>query len=149
MGKNIIIMITTQLKSILTASGCTLVLYESDKLANLVTDQSDQNDIIGLLLQSNEIRLDVTGNGITERYPIIIEVLHQVRLEDMADNNEPYLESLLIVCKEIVKRLVASGLFKKIASVTMTKVNENRYDANVIGWSMPIELIPIQNELNC
>jgi hypothetical protein len=142
-------MITSQLKSILTAAGCTLVLYESDKLANMVTDQSDQNDIIGLLLQSNEVILEPKGSGVTRKYPVIIEVLHQVRLEDSADNNEAYLESLLTVCEAIVTGLISSGLFQKVATLTMTKIIESRYDANVIGWSISITLVPVQNKTNC
>lgn len=140
-------MITSKLKTILTSSGCTLVLYEQDKLANLLTDQSDQNDTIGLILQINEIDLEVKANAIPEHYnPLYIEILQQVRLEDAADNNETKFQVLLDKCKEIILRLIADAEFKTILPVHLTKIQETKYDANVIGWSMPLDLYYLKNE---
>jgi hypothetical protein len=140
-------MVTTKLKNILTASGCTLVLYEQDKLANLKTDQSDQNDIIGLILQINEVDLEIKANAIPEHYnPLYIEILQQVRLEDAADNNEVKFQMLLNKCKEIIVRVIADAEFKTIQPMHLTKVLENKYDANVIGWSIPFNLYYLHNE---
>src|SRR5665647_1328727 len=100
-------MVTSKLKTILASSGCTLVLYESDKIANLKVDQSNQNDIIGLIIQPNEILLEVKANAIIEHYPpIVIEVIQQVELEGAADSNEVKLQTLLEVCKDIIVRLI-------------------------------------------
>ena len=140
-------MITSTLKQILTDSGCTLVIYEQDKLANLYTDQSHQSDIVGLILQPNEVTLEVRANAIMEHFPPMrIEVMKQVRLEDTADNNEVVLQTLLNICKEIILRLIATAEFKKIITMTVSKIPERKYDANVIGWSMPVELVHLQNE---
>jgi hypothetical protein len=140
-------MITAKLKTILNSSGCTLVLYEQDKLANLYTDRSDQFDIIGLILQLNDIRLEVKANSILEHYPnLIIEVMQQVRLEDKADNNEIQFQFLLDKCKEIILRLIADAEFKTLMPVNLTKILETKYDANVIGWSMPLDLTYLLNE---
>jgi len=140
-------MITQLLKQILTDSGCTLVLYEQDKLANLYTDQSHQNDIVGLILQPNEVTLEVRANAIMERFPPIrIEIMKQVGLEDNADNNEAVFQTLLNICKEIILRLIASGQFKKVTTMTVFKIPERQYDANVIGWNMPIDLTHLSNE---
>ena len=93
-------MITATLKTILTASGCTLVLYEQAQLANLYTDQSDQNDIIGLVTQLDSLVLEVKANAIAEHYnPLYIEISQQVKLEDAADNNEVKLQALMDICK--------------------------------------------------
>jgi len=141
-------MVTDKLKAILTASGCTLVLYESDKLANILTDQSDQNDIIGLILQINEVDLEIKANAIPEHYnPLVIEILQQVRLEDTADNNEVRLQALLDMCKEIIVRIIADAEFKTILPMHLTKIQEMKYDANVIGWSMPFDLYYLHNEI--
>jgi len=141
-------MITDKLKTILTTSGCTLVLYESDKLANILTDQSDQNDIIGLILQINEVDLEVKANAIPEHYnPLYIEILQQVKLEDTADNNEVKFQSLLDKCKEVVVRVIADAEFKTILPMHLTKIQETKYDANVIGWSMPFNLYYLHNEI--
>ena len=141
-------MVTDKLKAILTASGCTLVLYESDKLANILTDQSDQNDIIGLILQINEVDLEIKANAIPEHYnPLVIEILQQVRLEDTADNNEVRLQALLDMCKEIIVRIIADAEFKTIMPMHLTKIQEMKYDANVIGWSMPFDLYYLHNEI--
>jgi predicted transcriptional regulator len=140
-------MITAKLKTILTASGCTLVLYESDKIANLKTDQSDQNDIIGLILQINEVDLDIKANAIPEHYnPLIIEIFQQVKLEDAADTNEVKFQMLLDKCKEVIVRVIADAEFKTIQPMHLTKIQETKYDANVIGWSMPFNLYYLHNE---
>jgi len=140
-------MITSKLKQILTDSGCTFVIYEQDKLANLMTDQGKQYDTIGLIMQLNEIKLEVKANAILEHYnPLTIEVMQQVRLEDKADNNETKLQALLEVCKQIIVRLIADAEFKTITPVTVIKILETKYDANVIGWSIPLDLTYLKNE---
>jgi hypothetical protein len=140
-------MITAKLKTILTDSGCTLVIYEQDKLANLYTDQSDQFDIAGVIMQVNELTLEVKANAILEHYnPLTIDVISQVRLEDAADNNEVRLQQLLDICKEIIIRLIADAEFKTLKPIQVLKVLETKYDANVIGWSMPLNLTYLKNE---
>jgi hypothetical protein len=140
-------MITAKLKTILTSSGCTLVIYEQDKLANLYTDQSNQIDIVGVIMQVNDLTLEVKANAILEHYnPLTIDVISQVRLEDAADNNEVRLQELLDICKEIIVRLIADAEFKTLLPVTVLKVLETKYDANVIGWSMPLNLTYLKNE---
>lgn len=140
-------MITAQLQTILTNCGCTLVLYESDKLANLITDLSNQNDIIGLVVQLNDITLEVKGNAIQEHYnPLYIEVMKQVRLEDTAATNELVLQALLDICKCIIKELILLAEFKTIQSVPCVKITETKYDANVLGWSIKLDLTYLNNE---
>jgi hypothetical protein len=140
-------MITTKLKTILNSSGCTLVLYEQAQLANLKTDQGKQYDVIGLITQLNRVRLEVKANAILEHYPsLVIEVMQQVRLEDDADNNEIKLQALLDVCKTIILYLIADAEFKTLQPVDVEKILENRYDANVIGWAMPLDLYYLKNE---
>jgi hypothetical protein len=140
-------MITTTIKQILTDSGCTLVIYESDKIANLKTDRSNQVDMVGLLIQPNQVTLEVKANSIVERFnPLIIEIFQQVELEDPADKNETKLQECLDVCKQVINRLIATGQFRKLQSVTLTKIQETKYDANVIGWSLPLDLYWYKNE---
>ena len=140
-------MITAKLKTILTASGCTLVLYEQDVLANLYTDQSDQTDTIGLITQLNTMVLEVHANAIHEHYnPLYIEVSKQVKLEDNADNNEVVFQALLQICKQIVVRLIGEAEFKTIAPIPVEKIRESKYDANVIGWVMTLDLYYLLNE---
>ena len=143
-------MITTNLKLILTAAGCTTVLYESDKLSNILMDTAKREEVIGMILQPNEIELNVKANAIQEHYPpVIVEIMQQVKLEDTAENNEEKLESLKEICKEIILGLISSGDFKKIPSYKITKILEIRYDANVIGWSLPLDLYTLINENKC
>jgi hypothetical protein len=139
-------MITATLKNALTTSGCTLVLYESQQLANLLTDQTLHDDILGLILQPTDITLEVKANAILEHYPPVrVEIMKQVRLEDSAENNEVTLEDLFQVAKKFIKAVIATGIFKKITSVQATKILETRYDANLIGWSLPLDLQLIEN----
>lgn len=143
-------MITTALKTALTTAGCTLVLYEAPALANIQADRSDQSDIIGIVIEPTVINLIPRGNGIHEEYPpILVEVLKQAKPEDSAENNEAILNELLTICKQFIYNIIRSGVYHKIPAVPATKVLENRYDANVIGWSMALTLKPITNELNC
>ena len=143
-------MITTNLKLILTAAGCTTVLYESDKLSNILMDTAKREEVIGMILQPNEIELNVKANAIQEHYPpVIVEIMQQVKLEDTAENNEEKLESLKEICKEIILGLISSGDYKKIPSYKITKILEIRYDANVIGWSLPLDLYTLINENKC
>ena len=140
-------MITAVLKTILTSSGCTLVFYEQAQLANLYTDQSDQNDIIGLVTQLDNVLLEVKANAIMEHYPaLVIEVSQQVKMEDQADNNELKLQALLEICKEIIVRIIGLGVFKTVTPIPTSKILENRYDANVIGWQMTFDLTYLKNE---
>jgi hypothetical protein len=140
-------MITSKLRTILASSGCTFVLYESDKIANLKVDQGNQNDIIGLIIQPNEVLLEVKANAILEHFPpIVIEVIQQVELDGAADDNEVKLQTLLDVCKKIILYLIDSGDYKQIKAMTVTKIQETKYDANVIGWSMPLDLYYLKNE---
>ena len=141
-------MITATLKTILTASGCTLVLYEQDVLANLYTDQSDQDDIIGLVTQLNSMTLEVRANAIAEHYnPLYIEISKQVKVEDAADNNEVVLQAMLDICKEVVVRIINEAAFKTLTPVSVEKIPENKYDANVIGWQMTLDLYYLNNEI--
>jgi len=140
-------MITATLKTILTASGCTLVLYEQEVLANLYTDQSDQTSIIGLVTQLNQMTLENRANAIMEHYnPLFIEVSKQVSLEDAADNNEVAFQAVLEICKQIVVRIVAEATFTLGKPIQVVKIRENEYDANVIGWRMSLDLLYLNNE---
>lgn len=140
-------MITDKLKTILADSGCTLVIYDQQQLTNLYTDRSDQFDVVGIILQPTDIQLEVRANAIAEHYnPIIIEVVQQVRLEDKAERNETILQNLLDICKQIVVRLIATAEFKTITPVTVNRILESKYDANVIGWSIPLNLYYLNNE---
>jgi len=140
-------MITAVFKTILTSSGCTLVLYEQSQLANLYTDQSDQNDIIGLITQLDSLLLEVRANAIAEHYnPLYIEISQQVKLEDAADNNEVKLQALMDICKQVIVRVIAEATFKTVLPIPINKIYESKYDANVIGWIMSFDLYYLKNE---
>jgi hypothetical protein len=140
-------MITAILKQICSDSGCSLVIYEQVRLANLYADHSNQIDTVAIIMQPERMTLEVKANAIMEHYkPMIIEVIAQVQMEDSADNNEVQLQYLLAVCKEIITRIIAAGVFKTIKPAVLDKVLENRYDANVIGWRMSIDLLYLHNE---
>jgi hypothetical protein len=143
-------MIRTQLQTALTDAGCTLVLYESAQMATVITDQTKFSDIVGLVLEPDTITLESRGNGLHEHYPpVTVEVFQQVRPEDTAANNEATLAAMLAVCKAFVLVLIRSGAFAKIPAVPCTKLTERRYDANVLGWSMALDLQPLTNETTC
>jgi hypothetical protein len=143
-------MITTKLKLILTAAGCTAVLYESDKLANILVDTAAREEIIGLILQPNSILKNIKANSIQSHYKPTIEIIQQVKLEDTAENNEAKLQSLELICEAVILELIATGYFKHITGEwELIKILETRYDANVIGWSMPLDLYYLLNENKC
>lgn len=140
-------MVTDLLKEILKDSGCTLVVYEQRQLTNLYTDQSNPLDIVGIIHRPDSILLEVRANAIQEHYnPMVIEVIKQVTLEEFADVNEDMMQELLEICKQIIVRLIMSAGFKTITPVPTDRVLENRYDANLIGWAMNIDLWHIENE---
>jgi hypothetical protein len=137
-------MITTQLKAILTSAGCEHVLYESDKMSNVIMDIPLKDKIIGLIIQSNEVLFEVKANAVTPRYPITVEILQQVTLEDTAENNEAKLTALFLIARTVLNELIISGLFHKILNTSIVKVTETRYDANVIGWAMTLDLKTVE-----
>jgi hypothetical protein len=140
-------MITTKLKTILTASGCTLVIYDQQQLQNLFVDRSDQFDVIGLIMVPNDIILEVRANAIHEHYQYItLEILQQVRLEEKAEFHDTQLQTLLDICKQIIVRLIADAEFKTLRPLVATRVLENKYDANVIGWALAVDLYYLKNE---
>lgn len=141
-------MIISKLNTILLAAGCDHVFYEADKLMNTITDQSLAGDIYGLIIEPNEIMLEVKANAILEHYPpFIVEVLQQSnRVEDTAANNEIILNNLIVVCKKIILELIHTAEYKQIKSINITKILGTKYDANLIGWSMPLDLFYLKNE---
>jgi hypothetical protein len=145
----------TAIANAMNAAGCTQIFYESDKLANITMDESLQANIIGLIIEPNEITLNIKANAIQEQYPpIYVEILQQVRLETEALNNAAVYESLLLVCKKIIYKLIEYAqdepyMFAKIIPMTITKVLESKYDANCIGWSMPFRVTYLKNEDHC
>jgi len=142
-------MITTELKTILQAAGCTLVLYDQQQLINLYTDRSDMLDVVGLIMQPPDVILEVRANAIAEHYaPLTIEVLQQANehLEDKAEKRDAQLQALLNICKEIVVRIIASADYKTQAPYVATRVLESKYDANLVGWSLPLNLYVLKNE---
>jgi len=143
-------MIKDLLTTALTTAGCTKILYESDKLAGITSDQIEQTDIVGYIIEPNNLTFDVKSNGILRTYsPHYVEILGQVKPEDTAVNNEVLLESLALIAEKFIYQLVTSEKFKKITSIQSTKVLENKYDANVIGWSLPLQLNYLEMKENC
>lgn len=143
-------MIRTALTTALTAAGCTRIIYESAQLANIAADAALVADVVGIILEPDGMTLELRGNGVHERYaPTIVEVVKQVIPEDTAANNEATLQAMLTVCKLFITSVVRTGAFQKVPNVPLTKVTERRYDANVLGWSMTLDLQPITNALNC
>ena len=137
------------LESLLMNSGCTLVFNETANLSNIRTDESDSTDIIGLVVRPEDVVLQVKANNITERPVLSVEILQQVRPEDLAYHNEVIMENLLDVVKMFVYKAIEAAIFLKIGDVTVTKVRETKYDANVIGWSIPINWVLIKNDTHC
>jgi hypothetical protein len=143
-------MIQDKLKTALTAAGCDVVLYESAQLANIIADESAREQIIGLVLEPADMQLDAAGNGVIEHYPRqVVEIFQQVRPEDTAEHNATTLENLLTVAKAFLYQLKRTGDFYRIPSVPVTKLTERQYDANVVGWSLTLDLKYIKNALNC
>jgi hypothetical protein len=117
---------------------------------NLVTDQSKHSDIVGLIFQPNEIELIGKANATLEHYnPITIEILKQVKLEDSAENNEAVLEALKEICKVVRYELIDTGYFDSLQPFRILKVLETKYDANFIGWAIPLDLLYLKNENKC
>lgn len=122
-------------------------MYDQEQLVNLYVDQSKPPDVIGIYFEPNEVTLEVRANAIHEHYnPFKIEILQQVSLEDKAENNEATLQTLLNICKEVIIRLIAEAKFKTIVPVTAYKILEKKYDANVIGWGMNLNIYYLFNE---
>lgn len=138
-----------------TAAGCNQIFYESDKLGNIKMDESLQSNIIGLIIEPNEITKNVKANAIEDHYLIYIEILQQVRLETEALSNASIYESLSLVCDKVIRKLIEysqvgpDNMFSKIIPMTITKVLESKYDANCIGWSMPLNVTYLKNENFC
>lgn len=140
-------MITSIIKQVLSDSGCTLVIYDQQQLTNLFTDRSDQLDIVGVIFQPNTITLEVKANAIHEHYnPLMIDIAMQVDLEAKAEINEWKLQQTLNVCKQIIVRLINLAEFKTITPVSVNRILETKYDANLVGWSMGLDLYYLLNE---
>jgi hypothetical protein len=143
-------MITSKIKTALTSAGCTLVLYESDKMSDIKLDVSKPADVIGLIIQPNSINFEPKGNGVHVHYPpLIVEILKQVKPEDTAENNEVTLNEVTEICRKFIMLLIKAGDYKKITNISASKVQESKYDANVIGWALPLDLFYLENKNNC
>jgi hypothetical protein len=139
-------MISEILKPILTASGCSLVIYEQDTLVNLYTDQSDQFDTVGIIIEPNTVTMEVVANAIHDHFnPLTIEILMQVRLEDKAEQNDAKLKETYAVLKRVINRIINTALFKTQKPYIAYKIRERKYDANVIGWGIGLNLFYLNN----
>jgi len=140
-------MITSIIKQVLSDSGCTLVVYDQQQLTNLFTDQSNQLDTVGVIFVQNTITLEVKANAIHEHYnPLVVDIVMQCDLEEKSEINEWKLQATLNICKQIIIRLINMAEFKTITPVTVNRVLETKYDANLIGWSMGLDLYYLLNE---
>ena len=102
-------MISEILKPILTASGCSLVIYEQDTLVNLYTDQSDQFDTVGIIIEPNTVTMEVVANAIHDHFnPLTIEILMQANLEDKAERNDAKLKETYAILKRVINRIINS-----------------------------------------
>lgn len=131
----------------LTASGCTSIIYEREDMTNIIADSSKPDDIIGILLHLNFLTLD--GPGLAEHYRPVIDICKQVMFEDTAVNNQALMEELKDICKVFIRELIDTGSFQKIPTPRLDYINESKYDANVIGWSITLDLIRIENSTHC
>ena len=137
------------LKTALLAAGCTKAEYEAAALANITADAITPADTMGIVIEPQGLTLDVQGNGVHENHQLTVEVFRQCAPESTADSNDAILRDLLTLCKTFIHNLVRSQLYQKLPSVPVTKITERRYDANVVGWSLLLNLRPIDNGLNC
>ncbi len=143
-------MITETLKQVVSDSGCTIVIYEQRQIVNLRTDIGIPSDIIGVIVQPDNGVLEVHANSIQEHWnPLYIEVLKQITsMEEPADDHEAMLQTLLDICKQIITRLIITAEFKKVTPVRINKIVESKYDANLIGWVMTLDLYYLENRVN-
>jgi hypothetical protein len=137
------------LKTALLAAGCTKAEYEAAALANITADVITPADTMGLVIEPQGLTLDVQGNGVHENYQLTVEIFRQCAPETAADDNDPALRELLTLAKTFIHNLIRSGAYQKLPSVPVTKITERRYDANVVGWSLLLNLRPLDNGLNC
>jgi hypothetical protein len=143
-------MITAILKSALSIAGCTSVLYESEQLKGIITDEVLQTDIVGLILQPQSMTFEVKANSVYNHYgSITVEIMAQVKPEDTAENNAALWETLTENCRKFILVLTGTESFKKIGNVSADKIEENRYDANLVGWALHLDLFPLENIQNC
>lgn len=143
-------MIHTTLKTALTTAGCTLVFYESTEMVNTLTDQSKPEDIIGIVKEPDTMTFGITGNGVRRSFPLtVIEILKQVGAEAGAENNLVALEACTSIAEILIHNLIDSEEYKKITEVVALKISEKRYDANVIGWALSLNLQRIDNKIPC
>ena len=130
----------TTLETYLTASGCTKIFYDSPVIANILTDEAGPDDIIAVIQEFDTMTLEPSGSGLIEHYTPKIDILKQCEPERFATNNETTITRLKFITKVFILILMRSGEFQKIGSVPMTRVNEKKYDANVIGWTLSLDL---------
>jgi len=143
-------MINGNLKTNLLTAGCTIATYQTPQGANIAADQINPADIVGVVIEPTTVTLAVQGNGIHEQWPpITVEIFKQVAVEAPADDNETILNEILTIAKVFINNLVRSQYYLKIANVPCTKITEQRYDANVMGWSLSLTLKPVNSGQNC
>lgn len=139
-----------KIEAILLSAGCDTVFYESNQLANVTADQFEQGNIVGYVIEPTQGTIVISGGGATIQFnPWVVEIIEQVRPEDLAENNDTILAALLSVARKFVVLLAHDSSLGKITNTPFIKVQENRYDANMIGWSMNLSLSPIEYESNC
>lgn len=139
-----------KIEAILLTAGCDTVFYESNQLANVTADQFEQGNIVGYVIEPTQGTILIAGGGATIQFnPWVVEIIEQVRPEDNAENNDTILAALLNVARKFIVLLAHDSSLGKISNTPFIKVQENRYDANMIGWSMNLSLSPIEYESNC
>lgn len=139
---------TGTLKKLLKDAGCTFVIYGSDNLSNVLADRTKITDTVGLIVQPNRLRLEIRANTIIEHPdPLRIQIFQQVSLEGTATHNEKIYRYTIEICKRFISHLINSGMFNVQPNITLMKIREPEYDANVLGWEMSINMKSLNNEL--
>lgn len=140
----------TIIESQLTAIGCDRIIYEAEGLANLKADQIKPDELVGVIIQPDEVVLEARANSVFVRQSILrVQILKQTDPVSLSEKSHDILVETLERCKQFINALIETGEFKKITSIPARKVMETSYDANMIGWMMMIDMTRLLNDELC
>lgn len=92
----------------------------------------------------NNARVVTSANSHTVTFPTSIAFVKCVELNGSAVLNDDIMSESYRKCIKMINGLINTGQFAKLPTWALSKVQENEFDINAIGWRLTLELTPLE-----
>lgn len=131
------------------SSGADVFHYERPNMENISIDEIVSGQSVCYLEEINSVTLSTDSNGISDTVNVRVSFIEQADFSEKASYNSVTMDKLLQYCRKFLIELVQTGNYQKKFNCPVRKYEESVNDANFIGWSMDLTLIPNDGYSEC